>query len=48
MMAMRPAYPLAEVVVHDPIASADKTEEELVDAVRKVMIEGLPESQRPL
>ena len=48
MMAMRPGYPLAEVVVHPPIASDDKTEEELVEAVRKAMIEGLPENQRPL
>jgi len=48
MMAMRPAYPLAEVIVHEPISSFDKTEDELVDAVRKVMIEGLPENQRPL
>jgi len=48
MMAMRPAYSLAEVVVHPPIASDDKTEEELVEAVRKSMIEGLPERQRPL
>lgn len=48
MMAMRPAHPLAEVIVHEPISSDDKTEDELVDAVRKVMIEGLPENQRPL
>jgi len=48
MMAMRPAYPLAEVIVHEPIRSDDKTEDELVDAVRKVMIDGLPEGQRPL
>lgn len=48
MMAMRPGYPLAEVVVHPPISSDDKTEEELVEAVRKAMIEGLPENQRPL
>ena len=48
MMSSRPAYPMAEVIIHDPISSADKTEDELVDAVRKVMIEGLPERQRPL
>jgi len=48
MMAMRPAYGLAEVVVHAPIASNDKTEEELVEAVRKSMIEGLPDDQKPL
>eukprot|EP00536_Pseudo-nitzschia_multiseries_P017253 jgi/Psemu1/224249/e_gw1.1451.25.1 len=48
MMAMRPAYKLAKVVVHPPISSNDKTEDELVEAVRKSMIEGLPENQRPL
>lgn len=48
MMAMRPAYGVAEVVVHPPISSDDKTEEELVQAVRKSMIEGLPDQQKPL
>ena len=48
MMAIRPGCNLAEVVVHPPIASDDKTEVELVEAVRKSMIEGLPENQRPL
>mmetsp|Transcript_25777 Transcript_25777/g.70849 ORF Transcript_25777/g.70849 Transcript_25777/m.70849 type:complete len:372 (-) Transcript_25777:524-1639(-) len=48
MMAMRPAYGLAKVVVHPPIPSNDKTEEELVEAVRKSMTEGLPEHQKPL
>lgn len=48
MMAMRPAHGIAEVIVHPPIASDDKTEEELVEAVRKSMIEGLPADQKPL
>jgi len=48
MMAMRPAYGLAEVVVHPPISSDDKTEEELVEAVRQSMIEGLNDDQKPL
>jgi len=48
MMAMKPAFPTAEVIVHPPIRSDDKTEEELVEAVRKAMIEGLPENQKPL
>lgn len=48
MMAMKPAFPTAEVIVHEPIPSDDKTEEELVAAVRNTMIEGLPENQRPL
>jgi len=48
MMAMRPAYGLAEVIVHPPISSTDKTEEELTNAVRKSMIDGLPDYQKPL
>lgn len=48
MMAMRPAYGLAEVVVHPPISSDDKTEDELVEAVRQSMIEGLDDDQKPL
>lgn len=48
MMAMRPAFGLAEVVVHPPISSDDKTEEELTEAVRKSMIDGLPDDQKPL
>lgn len=48
MMAMRPAYGLAEVVVHPPISSDDKTEEELTKAVRQSMIDGLPDCQKPL
>jgi 1-acyl-sn-glycerol-3-phosphate acyltransferase len=39
---------VAKVVVHDPIASEGKTEEELADAVRDAIISGLPEDQRPL
>ena len=48
MMAMRPAFGTAEVTVHEPISSDDKTEDELVQAVRESMIQGLPENQRPL
>lgn len=48
MMAMRPAFGTAEVTIHEPVASDDKTEEELVEAVRKSMIEGLPDHQKPL
>lgn len=48
MMAMRPAYALAEVIIHPPILSDDKTEEELADAVRNAMIDGLPDYQKPL
>lgn len=48
MMAMKPAFGTAEVVVHPPIASDDKTEDELVTAVRQSMIDGLPDHQKPL
>ena len=33
MMAMRPAHGIAEVVIHEPIESKGKTEEELAEAV---------------
>ncbi len=48
MMAMKPAFGTAEVVVHPPISSDDKTEDELVAAVRQSMIDGLPDHQKPL
>jgi 1-acyl-sn-glycerol-3-phosphate acyltransferase len=48
MMAMRPARGVAEVIVHPPIESMGKTEEELAMAVRDSMISGLPEDQVPL
>lgn len=48
MMAMRPARGLAEVIVHEPIESEGKTEEELATAVRVSMLSGLPADQVPL
>lgn len=48
MMAMRPAHGIAEVVVHKPVESEGKTEEEVVQQVRESMIQGLPEDQVPL
>lgn len=48
MMAMKPAFGTAEVVVHPPVSSDDKTEEELAIAVRQSMIDGLPDHQKPL
>ena len=36
------------VVVHEPVESKGKTEEELAVAVRESIIAGLPEEQRPL
>lgn len=37
-----------KVVIHDPISSIDKTEDELAQQVRAAVIAGLPEEQRPL
>jgi len=37
-----------KVVVHEPIESEGKTEEELAKQVREAIISGLPEDQRPL
>ena len=48
MFPYRPAHPNSKVVVHKPIESKGKTEEELADAVREAMIAGLPEDMRPL
>ena len=36
------------VIVHEPVESKGKTEEELAIAVRESIIAGLPEEQRPL
>lgn len=39
---------VAKVVVHEPIYPQGKTEDELAREVRKAVISGLPENQRPL
>jgi hypothetical protein len=48
MFAMKPSHGTARVVVHEPVESKGKTEEELVEAVRASMISGLPDEQKPL
>ena len=48
MFSMKPSYKNAKVVVHPPIESKGKTEEELAEAVRESMISGLGEDQKPL
>jgi 1-acyl-sn-glycerol-3-phosphate acyltransferase len=48
MFAMKPSRGTAKVVVHEPVESKGKTEEELVEAVRASMISGLPDEQKPL
>jgi 1-acyl-sn-glycerol-3-phosphate acyltransferase len=44
----QPSRGTCRVVIHEPIESNDKTEAELAAEVRKKIIEGLPEDQRPL
>ena len=48
MFPFRPCHGTCKVVIHEPIESEGKTEDELADAVRKAIISGLPEDQRPL
>jgi 1-acyl-sn-glycerol-3-phosphate acyltransferase len=48
MFPYRPAYNIAQVVVHEPIESVGKTEDELAMEVRNAIISGLPPEQRPL
>jgi len=47
MFPLKPARNVAKVVIHEPVESVGKTEDELADEVRKAMISGLPEDQRP-
>ena len=48
MFPFRPAAGICKVVVHEPIESVDKTEDELAAAVREAIISGLPDEQKPL
>jgi len=48
MFSMKPSRGTAKIVIHEPIESEGKTEEELAEAVRQSMIQGLSEDQRPL
>lgn len=48
MFPYRPAHKYCKVIVHEPVESVGKTEEELAEEVRAAMIRGLPENQRPL
>ena len=48
MFPYRPAgFGACRVVVHEPVESKGRTEEELAVAVRESIINGLPEEQRP-
>lgn len=48
MFAMKPSRGTAKIIVHEPVESEGKTEEELAEAVRESMINGLPDDQKPL
>jgi 1-acyl-sn-glycerol-3-phosphate acyltransferase len=48
MFPFRPSRGVTKVVIHEPVESVGKTEEELADEVRRRMISGLPEDQRPV
>lgn len=48
MFPCRPAGKIAKVVVHEPVESEGKTEDELAEAVRQSIISGLPDDQRPV
>lgn len=48
MFPRRPAYGSMKVIVHPPIESNDKTEEELAKIIRETIISGLPKEQHPL
>mmetsp|Transcript_17744 Transcript_17744/g.24970 ORF Transcript_17744/g.24970 Transcript_17744/m.24970 type:complete len:361 (-) Transcript_17744:129-1211(-) len=48
MFPLRPGIGVAKVVVHEPVESDGISEEELGATVRKAIIGGLPEKQRPL
>lgn len=48
MFPFRPAGGVAKVVLHEPIESTGKTEEQLAEEVRAAIILGLPEEQKPL
>ena len=45
---IRSSHSICKIVVHEPIESIGITEEELADQVRKQMIVGLPDNQKPL
>eukprot|EP00557_Chaetoceros_sp_GSL56_P002612 CAMPEP_0176496084 /NCGR_PEP_ID=MMETSP0200_2-20121128/11009_1 /TAXON_ID=947934 /ORGANISM="Chaetoceros sp., Strain GSL56" /LENGTH=387 /DNA_ID=CAMNT_0017894021 /DNA_START=163 /DNA_END=1326 /DNA_ORIENTATION=+ len=42
------SHGVCKVIVHEPIESEGRTEEELAELVRNAIIDGLPEDQRPL
>lgn len=47
VMPHRRTADIVEVIIHEPVESKGKTEEELAAAVRQSMISGLVPEQRP-
>lgn len=45
---IRPARGVGKVIIHEPIESTGKTEDELATQVREAIISGLPDEQKPL
>ncbi|KAL7573066.1 hypothetical protein ACA910_018753 [Epithemia clementina (nom. ined.)] len=45
---IRASHNVCNITVHEPIESVGKSEEELAEAVRQQMIDGLPADQKPL
>ena len=48
MFPIRASHRILKIIVHEPIESEGKTEEELAEQVRQAMISGLPDDQKPL
>ena len=48
MFTAKPARGTVELIVHEPIESVGKTEDELVEEVRNKIISGLNDDQKPL
>lgn len=48
MFPRKSCHGTCKIIVHEPVESTDKTEKELADYVRNIIIGGLPEDQRPL
>ena len=47
MFPRRHSHGLCKVIIHDPIETEGKDEDDIAQAVREAIISGLPEDQRP-
>ena len=48
MFPQIPSHHVCKVIVHEPIETIDRSEEEIANLVRKAIMSGLPEDQLPL